>query len=200
MKKAVDCLLACRKDAGVSDDNNLLFARPFCSSSHDGTKIIDEIKSKYKLKKPQHFTATGLRHHAATVSQLTERDDTYTENLANFLGHDLAVHKQNYKIPLALIQKGQVGHKLLQMTVNNNQSDTNISPTSSSPYSNYASNIDHLCSSKEDSTNNSNFNHDINQIPNNRKNGDDHDQDYQPPPASNSNSDSGHEDLSLIHI
>lgn len=200
MKKALDCLLNCRKDVGVSDDNNLLFARPFCSNLYDGTKIIDEIKSKYKLKKPQHFTATGLRHHAATVSQLSERDDTYTENLATFLGHDLAVHKQNYKIPLPMIQKGQVGHKLLQMTVKNNQSDTSFSPTGSSPCSNYVCNVDHLSSAKKDSTNNSTLSHGTEQTSSNRQSGNDedhHDQDYQTPPTSNYNSDSEHEDSSF---
>lgn len=200
MKKAVDCLLASCNDVGVSDDNDLLFARPFCSSPYDGTKIIDEIKSKYKLKKPQHFTATGLRHHAARVSQLMEGDDTYTENLATFLGHDLAVHKQNYKMPLPMIQKGQVGHKLLQMTVTNNQSDSSVSPTGSSPYSNYVRNVDHLCSAEKESTNNSTLRHDNGQTSSYRQSendGDHHDQDFQTPPTSKYNSDSEHEDSSF---
>lgn len=137
MKDTLDLLLESRQSVGVPEENKLLFPRCDCLNTYDGTKIIEDMRNKFQLKKPKHFTATGLRHHAATFSQLNGRDDTYTENLANFMGHDVNIHKSNYRLPLPLIQKSQVGHRLLQMTLprdKNTQSESTIkiSPSSSS--------------------------------------------------------------------
>lgn len=72
-----------------------MFVCPDAPLVYDGTKIIDEIKNKFALKNSKHFTATGLRHHAATFSQLHGRNDTYTENLATFTGHKLALRNDS---------------------------------------------------------------------------------------------------------
>lgn len=121
MKKAIDSLLTSRKKVGV-DRSDFLFPNPVfylqngVSPTYDGTKIIDEVKQQYNLKNPKDFTATGLRHHCASMSQILGVNERYVNHLANFMGHDRNIHESNYNIPLPLIQKGQVGHRLLQMT------------------------------------------------------------------------------------
>lgn len=115
MRSALDALTASRHEIQI--ESPLLFARPDSDATYDGTKVLESVKKRFALTNPEHFTATGLRHHAATSSQLYERNDTFTENLATFLGHDVNIHKSNYKLPLALIQKSQVGHRLLKMTI-----------------------------------------------------------------------------------
>lgn len=64
MKQSIDTLLSCRECLGIK--SNLLFARPDTSNSFDGTVVLRELRDKINLQKPHHFTATGLRHHAAT--------------------------------------------------------------------------------------------------------------------------------------
>lgn len=115
MRSALDALIASRPKIQI--ESPLLFARPDSDITYDGTKVLENVKKRFPLIIPEHFTATGLRHHAATNSQLHERNDTFTENLATFMGHDVNVHKSNYKLPLVLIQKSQVGHRLLKMTL-----------------------------------------------------------------------------------
>lgn len=75
MKDSIDLLLYCREYFGIK--SNLLFARPGTSDSFDGTVVLRDLRDKVNLQKPHHFTATGLRHHAATSSQLHARNDTY---------------------------------------------------------------------------------------------------------------------------
>lgn len=123
MKKSLDSLLDKRKYIGIKE-NKLLFARPDSSLYYNGSKIIDDIKNNFKLRNHKHFTATGLRHHVATFSQILG-DTTYTENLATFMGHDLSIHKANYRLPLAVVQKTVVGQQLLKMTVPNESPSQN---------------------------------------------------------------------------
>lgn len=115
MKEGIDTLLETRKEVGVK--NELLFGRPGGKEKFDGTVVLRELKNKANLKKPDHFTATGLRHHAATSSQLHSRNDSYCKRLAKFLGHDLATHENYYEMPLPLVQKAVVGNQLIKMTL-----------------------------------------------------------------------------------
>lgn len=115
MKEGIDTLLHCREDLGIK--NNLLFGRPGTSDSFDGTVVLRELREKVTLQKPHHFTATGLRHHAASSSQLHVRDDTYTKRLSKFMGHDLRTHEDYYEMPLPLVQKAIVGNQLIGMTM-----------------------------------------------------------------------------------
>lgn len=52
----------------------------------------------------------------ATSTQLHTNDESYTKNIAKFLGHTVNTHKEYYEMPLPLIQKVLVGKKLVNMT------------------------------------------------------------------------------------
>lgn len=67
MKKAVDMIVPLRSEMGVSD-NPLLFPRLYSDKPHDSCRIIRQLREKLPLKKPDHFTSTGLRHEIATHS------------------------------------------------------------------------------------------------------------------------------------
>lgn len=114
MKKSIDLLVATRSAVKVKSTNKLLFARVYTDNPFDGSKVIRELRQQCELKKIAHMTATGLRHHVATKSQI-HGDDRYTENICTFLGHTKNIHIQNYRLPLQAIQRGQIGHRLLEM-------------------------------------------------------------------------------------
>lgn len=111
--RALDVLLASQERVGVK--TKYAFGRPGNNELFDGSAVLREIAAKAGLKSPALFTANALRHHAATSSQLQSRDDTYTKRLSKFMGHDLQTHEHFYEMPLPLVQKTKVGHKLLQM-------------------------------------------------------------------------------------
>lgn len=60
------------------------------------------------------MTATGLRHHCATMSHVRSKN-LDKEGLAEFMGHTLDVHKSKYRYPLGIIQRGQIGPHLLKL-------------------------------------------------------------------------------------
>lgn len=111
--RALDVLLASQEKVGVK--SKYVFGRPGSIELFDGSAVLREIASKANLKCPASFTANALRHHAATSSQLHAHDGTYTKRLSKFMGHDLQTHEHFYEMPLPLVQKSKVGHKLLQM-------------------------------------------------------------------------------------
>lgn len=114
MKSCIDLIVTSRSTLNIPVENHLLFARPFTNNSFDGSKVLRDIKSLCVLKKPESLTATGLRHHMATKTQIVG-SESYTEKACMHLGHSMAIHKQNYRFPIQAIQRGQVGSRLLQM-------------------------------------------------------------------------------------
>ncbi|KAG6461028.1 hypothetical protein O3G_MSEX012370 [Manduca sexta] len=116
MRENIDTIIISREQLEIPNTNKYLFARPTTNEPFDGGKCLNRIKEKCTLQKPQMLTATGLRHHIATMSQIySGRNDKYTEHLAGFMGHDLNIHAQNYRLPLEALQKGIVGSRLIEI-------------------------------------------------------------------------------------
>ncbi|CAH2979423.1 unnamed protein product [Chilo suppressalis] len=127
MKENIDLIIACRDDLKIPNTYALLFARPFTDEPFNGGKCLDKIKELCNLKRPEMITSTGMRHHIATMSQLhSTQNDKYTEHLAGFLGHDIAVHAKNYRLPLQVLQKAVVGSQLMKYEPHRNRSPPQI--------------------------------------------------------------------------
>lgn len=115
MRENIDIIISCRPVLKIPSTNPYLFGRLLTNEPFDGGKCLDKVKKMCNLKKPEMLTSTGIRHHIATMSQIEARqNDNYTEQLAGFLGHDMAVHSKNYRLPLQIIQKAVVGTKLME--------------------------------------------------------------------------------------
>lgn len=110
--RALDILITTREDVGISANEILLFPQPDSKKPYNGSKILSDFKEKCKLKNAKFLTCTGLRHEAATLIQLNRdgKNSVSKENMANHLRHDLHIHEQNYKLPLACIERGEIGH------------------------------------------------------------------------------------------
>ena len=61
---------------------------------------------------PENTTSTCLRKHIATMSQILNLDATDLESMANFLGHDISVHRSFYCLPQGTVQIVQMGRLL----------------------------------------------------------------------------------------
>lgn len=115
MRESVDLIVACRDDLKIPNSNPYLFARSGTQEPFDGGKCLDMIKKQCNLKRPEMITSTGMRHHIATMSQIhSKQNDNYTEQLAGFLGHNISVHAQNYRLPMQVLQKAVVGSQLME--------------------------------------------------------------------------------------
>ncbi|XP_046685396.1 uncharacterized protein LOC124371126 [Homalodisca vitripennis] len=108
--EAVDTLLDSHEKIGIK--SKYVFGRVGSVRFYDGFVILKELTMKAGLKIPSTFTPNALRDHATTSSQLQTRNDLYAKRLSKYMGHDLKTHEHFYEMPLPLVQKAIVGHKL----------------------------------------------------------------------------------------
>lgn len=118
MEAGIQCLIHSRSALQVpSGEKDLIFSKKTEGNdwvAFDGSNVLSEFVKKVPLKKPADMTCTGLRHHIATDTQLHHHDAAYTNNLADFMGHTLKVHLKNYKLPISVIFRSQIGARLMK--------------------------------------------------------------------------------------
>ena len=119
-KEAVDCLITNRHKGHVSEENSYMFARP----RSDGHIRCCDVLRKYAVEcgaeVPQTLTSTRLRKHIATISQVLNLKHNELDLLAQFLGHDINVHRQYYRLPADVLQTAKVA-KILMAVENGEQ-------------------------------------------------------------------------------
>ena len=115
--KAMELLVETREAVGVDKDNPHLFAVP-TSKRLNAIRGSDALRNAVKscgLSLPEAFTSTNLRKHIATLCQLFDLKESDLEILAIFLGHDLKIHKQYYRMPEETTQLAKVSKILMMM-------------------------------------------------------------------------------------
>ncbi|XP_062419595.1 uncharacterized protein LOC134132279 isoform X3 [Pungitius pungitius] len=111
-------LLADKRDScNVHRDNPFLFGKPRCppSSYYRGQDCIRGFASRCGAKNPEYLKSTHLRKHVATLSQILNLKNNELDQLANFLGHDIRVHRDFYRLPEATIEMAKISKLLLAM-------------------------------------------------------------------------------------
>ncbi|KAG1937384.1 hypothetical protein F2P79_018232 [Pimephales promelas] len=66
-------------------------------------------------KCPKSLTSTRLRKHAATLSTVLNMTDTEMDQLANFLGHDIRIHREFYRLPEKTLQLAKISKVLMAL-------------------------------------------------------------------------------------
>ncbi|XP_071840335.1 uncharacterized protein [Apostichopus japonicus] len=115
MADSVKVLNKTRQIAGVDPQNPYIFACPSGNSVQPlrGYDCLHKYAHLCGAKNPDRLTATNLRKHLATLSQILNLSNTELEQLANHLGHDVTVHKQYYRLPQDVIFLAKVSKLLL---------------------------------------------------------------------------------------
>lgn len=112
--QAINLLLQYRP-VGIPETNDFLFAR-VCADAKtpmDACKEVRELAAAAGLLSPERVRFTLLRKHIATVSQLVSLTDIELRQLATFMGHDLNVHMDYYRLPDDVLQITKVGRLLI---------------------------------------------------------------------------------------
>lgn len=99
MFRALELLVQQREACGVLQDNIYMFARPAAMSHLRGSDCIRDFAKACGAKCPKALSSTKLRKHAATLSTVLNMTDTDMDQLANFLGHDIRIHREFYRLP-----------------------------------------------------------------------------------------------------
>ncbi|KAF7641213.1 hypothetical protein LDENG_00288930 [Lucifuga dentata] len=104
-----------REAFGVLKDNTYLFARPEAMTHFRGSDCIRGFAKVCGAKCPKSRTSTRLRKHAATLSTVLNMTDTEMDQLANFLGHDIRIHREFYRLPEKTLQLAKISKVLMAL-------------------------------------------------------------------------------------
>ena len=117
LEAAVKLIIALREAVGVNPENKYVFTIPTMHSLNylRGSDSLRKHVLLCNLKCPETVTSTQLRNHIGTLSQLLNLEERELEMLAGFLGHDIAIHRDFYRLPEDTLQLAKFGKILLLM-------------------------------------------------------------------------------------
>ncbi|XP_016118944.1 uncharacterized protein [Sinocyclocheilus grahami] len=113
--KALELLAEKRKECGVPHDNEFLFAIPKCTSYYRGHDCLKRFAAECGATHPQYLRSTQLRKQVATTSQILNLKNNEMDQLADFLGHNINVHREYYRLPDATVQVAKISKLLLAL-------------------------------------------------------------------------------------
>lgn len=112
----LEALCSRRSECGIHDENQFVFARDGHSQTPiRSSDVLKKFASDCGAKNPELITSTSLRKHVATISQILSLKDNELDSLANFLGHDINIHRQYYRLPEDTIQLAKLSKLLLEI-------------------------------------------------------------------------------------
>ena len=112
---ALELLVKQREACGVLKDNFYMFSRPEAMTHFRGSDCIRGFAKVCGAKCPKSLTSTRLRKHAATLSTVLNMTDTEMDQLANFLGHDIRIHREYYRLPEKTLQLAKISKLLMAL-------------------------------------------------------------------------------------
>jgi hypothetical protein len=112
----IDQLIAVRHQVGI-DENPYVFARPYYSSENHlaGHECLGLAAKESGAEQPANITSTKLRQHLATVSQVLNLTEHELEQVCGHMGHNIAVHREFYRLPDDTYQLAKVSRLLIAL-------------------------------------------------------------------------------------
>ncbi|KAL1509958.1 hypothetical protein ABEB36_004622 [Hypothenemus hampei] len=114
VQEHIDILLKYRS-IHIQQQNIYLFGNSKTSEPICGYKVLNKYAKLCGAKNPDAITATKLRKHLATLTQLFSMTDSDIEQLATFMGHTVGVHRGSYRLPDDVYQTAKISKLLLLM-------------------------------------------------------------------------------------
>ncbi|XP_034538605.1 uncharacterized protein LOC117812108 isoform X3 [Notolabrus celidotus] len=116
MRESLDILVLKREECGVLTENSFLFALPHSVHHLRGSDCIRQLVHECSdIKNPTALTSTKLRKHIATLSTVLNLKNTELDQLADFLGHNIDVHRKHYRLPEGTLQLAKISKVLLAL-------------------------------------------------------------------------------------
>ncbi|KAL4000114.1 MICAL-like protein 2 [Sarotherodon galilaeus] len=115
MLDALSLLVSRRPDCGICATNIYLFARPRSMSHYRGMDSLRVHAHQCGAKHPEYLRSTQLRKHVATLSQVLNLKNNELDQVADFLGHDIRVHREFYRLPVPTTQLAKISKLLLTL-------------------------------------------------------------------------------------
>lgn len=104
---------ASRED--VLEENWFLFALPHFTHCLQGGRCIKKFVDECDVKNPKALTSTKLCKHIATLLTVLNLKTNEHDQLADFLGHNIDVHRQHYRLLEGSLQMTKISKILLAL-------------------------------------------------------------------------------------
>ncbi|XP_017546233.1 uncharacterized protein LOC108423451 isoform X1 [Pygocentrus nattereri] len=102
MISALALLIEKREQCGVCDSNIFVFGQPKGSRySYRGENALRICTKESGAVNPEQLRSTSFSRHIATLTQVLSLKNQELEKLAKFIGHDISVRKEYYRLPEA---------------------------------------------------------------------------------------------------
>ena len=119
IQAAIDLLVTVREAVGISDDCPYIFVAPMGGVNADAIPVplrgTDCVRKVAERTGAANVTATKNQKHLATMMQLVQLSENEMDIVAKFMGHDIRVHKDFYRLPDKTVDVAKVT-KLLMVT------------------------------------------------------------------------------------
>lgn len=117
MVTALEVLIKYRHSVGrIPASNEYVFALANSVQGYIyGCQIMTNVANACGANEPKSLRSTKLRHHIATTSQILDLGRHELEQLANFMGHDISVHRNYYRLPQDTVQTSKISLILMAM-------------------------------------------------------------------------------------
>ncbi|XP_034535193.1 uncharacterized protein LOC117809795 isoform X2 [Notolabrus celidotus] len=112
---SMELLVKTRRTCEVPDENQFMFGRPKALSYFRGSDVIRQVARSCGANHPEALSSTKLRKHLATMSKILNLKDNEMDDLAEFLGHDIRVHRQYYRLPEGTLQLAKISKVLMAL-------------------------------------------------------------------------------------
>eukprot|EP00794_Sanderia_malayensis_P001366 gene1366-1510_t len=83
------------------------------SKSFSVDRLLNSVVKQLDLKNPNAVKSTQLRKYVATVSQVIDLSESELDWLARHMGHDIAVHREYYRLHDSTLELAKVSKLLL---------------------------------------------------------------------------------------
>ncbi|KAJ4922017.1 hypothetical protein JOQ06_004036 [Pogonophryne albipinna] len=121
MTKSLDFLLANRtQDNEILETNIFVFATANSDSNIRGSDCLRKCAQLCDAKHPETLTSTQLRKQIATLIQIMNLQDHEMEQVAKFMGHDIRVHREYYRLTENTMQLAKMSKLLMAIEMDTN--------------------------------------------------------------------------------
>ena len=116
LQNQIDLLLKTRDTGKIDTDNIYLFPRPGHSVTPlRSSDVLRKFANDCGAQRPEWLTSTSLRKHIAVVTQLLNLKEHELDCVAGFMGHDIKIHREFYRLPEDTMELVKVSKLLINM-------------------------------------------------------------------------------------
>ncbi|XP_061624999.1 uncharacterized protein LOC133475719 isoform X12 [Phyllopteryx taeniolatus] len=113
MHQTLDLLVRKRNECGILPENTYLFARPSSLICYRGSDTLRNFAKVCGAKRPESLSSKKLHKQMGTLSQVLNLTNPELDQLANFLGHDVTLQQQFYRLPEGILQLAKISEVLM---------------------------------------------------------------------------------------